>query len=321
MKTHFLIFFFLSAIVPLYADINPPKIDVRIVAVDEAGNPVPGANCMGSFNDSNGILNLTGMTNEKGIFQIAGRTFSAAAIGVSKDGFYETLARRDFDQSKMYQAADAGHPLEKWQSDPLEMKIVLKKILHPIPMYAKHVEADIPKDDEAIGFDLEKGDWVKPYGKGEIADFYFMSIRHITSPKQWDASLVLTFVNPGDGIQDFYARWDRGSALISPHLAPVDGYRTQWSQIRTSSTQREEKEDQNYIFRVRTTFNAQGQAIGGLYGKIYGDIKYFCGINDTGAGIGFTYYLNPTQGNPNIEFDPEHNLFPGLKSVDAVTKP
>jgi hypothetical protein len=31
----------------------------------------------------------------------------------------------------------------------------------------------IPKFNKPIGYDLEKGDWVSPYGKGLINDFIF----------------------------------------------------------------------------------------------------------------------------------------------------
>jgi hypothetical protein len=45
------------------------------------------------------------------------------------------------------------------------------------------------------------------------------------------------------------------------------------------------------------------------YGKIYGDF------------MNFTYYLNPTPNDRNVEFDPKRNLFTNLKDDERVTMP
>ena len=35
----------------------------------------------------------------------------------------------------------------------------------------------------------------------------------------------------------------------------------------------------------------------------------------------FTYYLNPTPNDRNMEFDPKRNLFQNLKSTEQVNMP
>ena len=45
------------------------------------------------------------------------------------------------------------------------------------------------------------------------------------------------------------------------------------------------------------------------YGKIYGEF------------MNFTYYLNPTPNDPNMEFDPMRNLLTGLKDSEKVPTP
>jgi len=35
----------------------------------------------------------------------------------------------------------------------------------------------------------------------------------------------------------------------------------------------------------------------------------------------FTYYLNSTSNDPNVEFDPKRNLFTGLKDDERVLAP
>src|SRR5204863_9024831 len=64
-----------------------------------------------------------------------------------------------------------------------------------------------------------------------------------------------------------------------------------------------------YFFRIRTSVHASGKIVSANYGKIYGDF------------MDFTYYLNPTPNDRNIEFDPKRNLFTNLKANERVTQP
>lgn len=75
------------------------------------------------------------------------------------------------------------------------------------------------------------------------------------------------------------------------------------------------------MFRVRTVLDDEGNIVSARYGKIYGPIEY--GESDSGSGgkIRFTYYLNPTPNDRNVEFDPEQNLFTDLKISEEVRSP
>ena len=75
------------------------------------------------------------------------------------------------------------------------------------------------------------------------------------------------------------------------------------------------------MFRIRTVLDDMGNIVSARYGKIYGPIEY--GESDTNPGgkVRFTYYLNPTPNDRNVEFDPERNLFTDLKSSEEVWKP
>lgn len=44
-------------------------------------------------------------------------------------------------------------------------------------------------------------------------------------------------------------------------------------------------------------------------------------ITSKAANLRFTYYLNPTPNDRNVEFDPKRNLFTNLKSDERVTAP
>jgi len=61
---------------------------------------------------------------------------------------------------------------------------------------------------------------------------------------------------------------------------------------------------------VRTVLDEKGNILSALYGKIHGDITVSGTLRETSKII-FTYYLNPTPNDRNIEFDPNKNLFGG----------
>ena len=55
----------------------------------------------------------------------------------------------------------------------LEHKIIVRKIINPIALYAKQNDIPIPQNDKWIGFDFEIADWVKPFGNGIETDVEF----------------------------------------------------------------------------------------------------------------------------------------------------
>jgi hypothetical protein len=222
----------------------------------------------------------------------------------------------------------------KWKPWNPTVELLLKKIVNPIPMYAKKV--GVHKKDggqtalktlEAAGYDLEKGDWVLPFGKGETSDFIF---RLETEPKRtaqnkfkhdvelFDAKFTLSFSNVGDGIQ---AVTGSPSALRLSRVAPDRGYepsllRRNYRTKPDEPIHSEIKENRNYFFRIRTRMDEQGNIISALYGKIHGDIEW-----GHGGWVRFVYYLNPTSNDRNMEFDPTKNLFKKLTSLEEVHDP
>jgi hypothetical protein len=54
--------------------------------------------------------------------------------------------------------------------------------------------------------------------------------------------------------------------------------------------------------------------------SVDGDIR-LDPINSKTRILLFTYYLNPTPNDRNLEFDPKRNLFTNLKDEERVTAP
>jgi hypothetical protein len=204
---------------------------------------------------------------------------------------------------------------DKW--NPTQI-VVLKQIIKPIPMYAKHIEGGPPVFNEPAGFDLTIGDWVAPLGRGQSADVIFTGSLDQKAKDDFDYKLTISFPNPGDGIQVFsapaYYLHSVGSKLRSDEYAPLVGYETQV--VRTLSrhpglgtTEGMNNPERNYYFRVRTKLDTSGNIVSTHYGKIYGDFMQF------------SYYLNPTPNDRGLEFNLKDNLITNLNDREGVNAP
>jgi hypothetical protein len=204
---------------------------------------------------------------------------------------------------------------DKW--NPTQT-IVLKRVINPIPMYAKHIEGGPPVFNEPVGYDFMVGDWVTPHGKGQTTDIIFTGELNQKAKNDFDYKLTISFPKLGDGIQEFsvpsYYLHSQGSALRSDQKAPADGYQPQVVRTMSRHPGQGTKEDmndpnRNYFFRVRTVLDENGNVKSALYGKIYGDFMQF------------SHYLNPTPNSRNVEFDPKRNLFKKLSDMEGVSQP
>jgi hypothetical protein len=234
-------------------------------------------------------------------------------------GYYSTVGNYQFTN-----AIDG-----KWQPWNPIIDMVVKPILNPIPMYARAVGAipnilKLPQQNTSIGFDLEAADFVIPYGKGTVPDFIFTlttKVPFVSYGQPFDISLNLSFSNKGDGIQSVIAPLRQGCDFRLPRYAPESGYQPTLVQETAifsngKSLNTQFNENQNYFFRVRTLLDEQGNVKSALYGKISGPIQF-----RKNGRLQFTYYLNPTPNDRNMEFDPKKNLFTNLPILEQVTAP
>jgi hypothetical protein len=183
-------------------------------------------------------------------------------------------------------------------------------------MYAKKyaMALKLPEYGKRVGYDLMIGDWVGPYGKGISTDVIFEQDYTNEPSGGYYSKITFAFPKVGDGVQLYtIPDSETGSDLRSPHIAPTDGYLPEMTR-ETSALQGQPSKfefDPNriYLFRVRTAKDHDGNIVSAHYGKIYGDFMQF------------TYYLNPTPNDRNIEFDPKQNLLQGLQSFEAVQAP
>jgi hypothetical protein len=290
---------FVVAISSLGQPVPPHEWKATVTVVDETAQPVTGADVRVIFSTFTPegkpvSTNISGLSDGNGIFR-ASSVYTGAPdmlFRASKAGFYRT--------SKPYDLGDY-YSVGRWNP---EAQLVLKKVGNPTAMYVKRIDAQPPATGKPVSFDLMVGDWVAPYGAGQTSDLLFLAQYTRRSPLDYDGKLTIGFSNPGDGIQEFTVEPDQGgSDLRSPHEAPASGYLPKVERVNISHPPEPAKCDydpnRQYFFRVRTVLDEKGNVKSAFYGKIYGDFMHF------------TYYLNPTPNDRNVEFDPGRNLIAG----------
>ena len=298
-------------------DFNRPVSDAE-VRVSTFHHWQPGE---GFGQDINQIFK--GSTDANGMVTVRGESLrDEVSYGPSlKENYY-------FGGSKRHRFSEVKNG--RWEPWNPTFHVLMKPILKPIPMYARKIGAltqlvEIPVVSQPVGFDLNAADWVEPYGKGRVADLVFRLDAIIpisVAQEPFDYRFTVSFSNEGDGVQSVLSE---PSALRQPRYAPESGYKPKLEKRIGRSARGEPlntgtREDQNYFFRVRTVLDEQGRIKSALYGKISGDIA--CDVINSRKGyIIFNYYLNPTSLDRNLEFDPQNNLYMGLRRLEKINEP
>lgn len=295
--------------------INKAKITVKVI--DEFGNAVEKANVRIGFeiNTRNGpkYNNFEGSTKSDGIFYGSASCNSHVGFTISKPGYYESDGTYDFINKSAF----------RWEPWNPEIKVVLRNIENPIPMYARDTRKssiEIPVLGKDVGFDLIEFDWVKPYGLGSHADLIYNLKVLDNGGDDFEYQLDVKFANKYDGIQASEETNTNMSMLLLPKNAPVDGYKKKLG-VFLKGVKRGAKysweKNRNYIFRVRSEVE-NGKLKKAMYGKILADIALAQPSKNGGFPIiQFKYYLNPDYTR-NLEFDPNRNLFLNLPVREQV---
>ena len=293
------------------------RVQVTVKVVDDDNQPVPDANVV--------VMGYTtqteGKTDKAGIISARLRNVTGQLdFVVRKEGFY-TIGWHSY-----YFTVQTNGQWQPW--NPV-VPLRLRRHGNPVPMVVKALKGiPIPAIGKPFGYDLLRGDWVSPDGKGEVSDFIFFCESSIKDPNNFSSRLLLTCSNPDDGLILCRIRYRDDYGLRLPAIAPKAGYINRWEFILSSKQNPSNgirdvtstaTQDDNYYFRIRTRRDEKGNVISAIYGKIYYGISFDPGFwHENRPGISFSYYLNP-DGTRNTEFDTRSNLCPN--PGDAGGKP
>ena len=250
-------------------------------------------------------------TNQDGFCETKGETVKNHKFDISKEGYYKGFIPYNIIDSKTYNKV-----LNRWEPWPCEVTVKLRKVKEPVEEFYFFRESYFksPNKNEEIGFDMLKGDWVRPHGKGEVADFTFNMI----NAKKIDETHLhdianLTFQTEYDGILDSPSK-SIYSSFTWPYTAPLTGYKnlqlfrnyemvpeSRFPQARESNVG-----DKHSIIRIRTKVDINGKIISAYYGVITN--LHFNPMKHT---ISISYKINPDNKSKSLEFVPysDKNLF------------
>ena len=297
-----------------------PRFSIETAVLDESGAPVEGAMVRADYlgaTVSDGSVERA-WTDSDGIATVTGRSVFYVMLTASKDGFYQS-------GTKSY-AKEVVNGKELYPDR--KVRLMLKEKRNPIPLYAKRYSGEIPVAEEWVGFDLEVGDWVSPYGRGGRSDLEFQYRGTAASYLDINAELRMRFSNPEDGLYDGSKTVSNYSELKVAHEAPVNGYDNEekvWRLVvgRQKPDVKYKASKSNYYFlRVRTEKGPLGEIIKSNYAKIYRDVWFSPKALKKGVSrLLFMYYFNPTTNDRNLEFDTNRNLFGKLPHEEQVREP
>lgn len=279
----------------------------------ETGKPLSGMKVEGNVGTN--IKPGMGWGTGKGIYVGGKETDANGCCTFTINGGNGAFGVRVYDQKGYYQRIGGGRyqkasgifPFRRYQpwNPIIELRMVKKR--NPIPMYVMQYRGKIPATEIPVGFDLLNGDWVQPYGKGENSDILFTL--HIKKPPNepanfwFDFELKLSFPNKYDGIQEcvqegINGMGEREFRILNMLTPPKEGYQNPYYKLSPGNNETHDEANTNFFFRVRSQPQADGHFKEGLYGKIYAPME--C---NSLSEFSFFYYLNPTPGDTNLEFD------------------
>ncbi len=298
-----------------YSALDLPEAKVVVKVIDEDNKPLEGVEILIGFQSQQGLdrrikeIAERGITLSDGLYSASKKCTDYIAYSAEKKGYYKSHGEFHFNSSSN----------GRWQPWNQQVTLVLRKIINPVPMYARKLDLELPAIGKDIGFDFIKYDWVEPYGKGTNSDMIFHLKKQFKSKDDFEGNLTVKFLSKFDGIQIAKENYGIESQLTLPRQAPEINYSTKLillhKRVPGKSVESNYDKGNNYIFRIRSE-ERSGKLLRAMYGKIKGDIG-FDAMNSRTAFIVFDYYLNPDY-TTNLEFDPNRNLFTNLKSTERI---
>ena len=284
---------------------------ITLKVVDQTGHVVSNATVQGGFyHHGKSGYGFKKTVGANGLVELKNRCVGDMHFTIEKDGYYKT--------SYTYRFLKAWHDCAKngrWIPWNPTVEVILKRKVNPVAMYAFDYTANytvIPKIGEPLGFDLMAGDWVAPNGTGKTPDFKVTYFRDGEGRDFTHQELVLTADGPFAGFMK--VKSDTYSAFKSPHHADTNDVYTQELRFtfdRPSDTGRyvdgRMTAEECIVFRSRTRIDKDGRLVGAHYGKIYGPLKFATSHRGPGS-MKPLFYLNPTENDTNLEYDPRRNL-------------
>ena len=273
--------------------------------VDDKGVPVSNASAhvwFRSYGRPQDKANWVLKTDTNGVFSVEHRFNEKFSVGIDKEGYYHSHDEINYLSMMELPVKDG-----KWQPYGEIRTVVLKKIKNPHGMKIfdeQNHRRDIPVWGRWVGFDLERSDWMPPFGAGHFEDVLLRFKADVRKHRvDFTYAMEVSFTNnPYAGA--YAAKKDNSSDLKTEYVANTNANFQSYFLFTTDSTADKPvhlgyvDQDDYLVFRTRTRIDDEGRLIGAHYGKI-------CGIwrSTQKEMLMSDGCFNPVENDANIEGD------------------
>lgn len=205
-----------------------------------------------------------------------------------------------------------------WLPDNVVVTVALQRVKHAIPLYFRRLTDETGGSFGAaneLKYDFLLEDWLPPKGTGVVSDVVFTRLPPKACPPKdvpdWrnggtNYSMMVEFPGEGNGLVEMQYDETRGVKIMEAPMAGYSNRIVRWTNENGHSISEDNfNEDRCFCFRIRTRTDGAGKVVDGYYGKIYNDITFQDGYNPWVpiGSVDMLYYLNPTNGDRNLEFN------------------
>lgn len=277
------------------------KVRIVLCVHEDDGKPVDGAgvNVVLGMNFRPKANLIDGVTSDSGEFVVEGKTTgNEIEIFVSKPGYYESRKKLCLiDRPGAYKVVS-----DKWLPWGEKHSVLLRKIRNPVLPDSVLKSLRVPITNEWIGVDLEKADWIHPYGKGVRADFEMRTFWDGLPP---DESKICQYEMRVCGVGNGY--YISGNAPDSCYTRVYEAdKRGGFSGHVLENSYRGNPgaegfwKQQEAVFRVRTILDEEGNVVSANYAALRCCL-ISPGTKGRGALIEMLRVFNPKSNDTNLE--------------------
>lgn len=280
---------------------NGAIASVRLLVTDDNGSPVSNAFVRASFDMTTFEEKDSQVTDVCGQCIVGGRTRgNTITIIVTKEGYYSSRKQMCLIGLEHAHAVKDG----RWLPFPIDEKICLRKVMPAARLIDFGEVLVAPVTNSWFGFDLIDRAYSVPYGVGRRSDVEFkVEWDGLPPARSKQCRLLLRFPEEQDG--GYYAiisvessfPYSRCARARFPML--ISNFVVVNRNGDPHTTKIPFRKDSEFVFRARSTVDAEKKPISANYGSIRGLELSPCWAGN--PVMRFVYVLNPNPNDLNLE--------------------